>query len=176
METSSRKYQLNCFFSPTLEQSQLDENIDKIKKIIADNQGHTREEKNSRKKLAYPINHLDEAYFLILDFEIPAEKLSELENSLRLNDNILRHMIIHQPVKTKAPVKEIKKAPTDVDLEKELSTVPEEAQTQEESESEETKEESEETPEKQSTKEKPQEDEKVDINELDKKLDEILNK
>ncbi|MBK4775733.1 30S ribosomal protein S6 [Candidatus Pantoea edessiphila] len=47
-----------------------------------------------RRQLAYPIHNINKAHYVLLNIEIPQESIKELENSLRLNDAILRSMVI----------------------------------------------------------------------------------
>jgi small subunit ribosomal protein S6 len=46
------------------------------------------------RRLAYTIGGQREGYFVVLRFEAPAEALDELERSLKINDNVLRHMVL----------------------------------------------------------------------------------
>jgi small subunit ribosomal protein S6 len=53
-----------------------------------------------RRQLAYPIEKLHKAHYLLMNVECDGEVLAELESAFRFNDAILRHMT----VKTKAAV------------------------------------------------------------------------
>ena len=58
----------------------------KIKKLKSSDWG--------KKLLAYPINKLYEAYYLHLTFEAEPNVIDDLRKSLRLNENILRNLLI----------------------------------------------------------------------------------
>ena len=49
-----------------------------------------------RRKLAYPINKQKHGFYLFLDFSLPEDKggLRQLENKLKHNTDILRHLIL----------------------------------------------------------------------------------
>ena len=55
-----------------------------------------------RRQLAYPIQQLHKAHYILMNVECDGETLGELENAFRFNDAVLRNMII----KTKGPVTE----------------------------------------------------------------------
>lgn len=47
-----------------------------------------------RRQLAYPINKLHKAHYVLMNIECDQEALNELENAFRFNDAVLRNMII----------------------------------------------------------------------------------
>jgi small subunit ribosomal protein S6 len=47
-----------------------------------------------RRQLAYPIQNLAKAHYVLLNIECSQNVLKELESSFRFNDAVLRHMII----------------------------------------------------------------------------------
>ena len=47
-----------------------------------------------RRQLAYPIQHLAKAHYVLMNIECGAEVLNELESGFRFNDAVLRHLII----------------------------------------------------------------------------------
>jgi small subunit ribosomal protein S6 len=47
-----------------------------------------------RRRLAYPINEVREGYYVFLQMDYPTQNLGELENRLRYNDQILRHLVV----------------------------------------------------------------------------------
>ncbi|WP_111979079.1 30S ribosomal protein S6 [Algibacillus agarilyticus] len=55
-----------------------------------------------RRQLAYPIEKLHKAHYVLLNVEAPSEALDELETAFRFNDAVLRNLI----VRTKAAVTE----------------------------------------------------------------------
>jgi small subunit ribosomal protein S6 len=47
-----------------------------------------------RRRLAYPIKDFREGYYVFLQMEFPPIQVNELERTLRLNDQILRHLVV----------------------------------------------------------------------------------
>ncbi|EKE67845.1 30S ribosomal protein S6 [Gallaecimonas xiamenensis] len=54
----------------------------------------TRLEDWGRRQLAYPINKLHKAHYVLLNVETTQEVVDELESTFRFNDAILRHAIL----------------------------------------------------------------------------------
>jgi small subunit ribosomal protein S6 len=53
-----------------------------------------------RRQLAYPINKIHKAHYVLMNIECGQETLDELEHAFKFNDAVLRHLTI----KTKAAV------------------------------------------------------------------------
>lgn len=53
-----------------------------------------REEDWGRRQLAYPINKLHKAHYILLNVECNQESLNELTNSFRFNDAVIRHVVL----------------------------------------------------------------------------------
>lgn len=49
-----------------------------------------------RRVLAYPIQKLVKAHYVLLNVECPGDTLAELESNFRFNDAILRHLTIRR--------------------------------------------------------------------------------
>jgi small subunit ribosomal protein S6 len=49
-----------------------------------------------RRQLAYPINKVHKAHYVLMNVECPAETMNELTGGFRFNDAILRHLVIHR--------------------------------------------------------------------------------
>lgn len=47
-----------------------------------------------RRQLAYPINKIHKAHYVLLNIECDQEALNELESAFRFNDAVLRNLII----------------------------------------------------------------------------------
>ncbi len=47
-----------------------------------------------RRKLAYEINKSREGYYLLVNFETKADNISEIERILKIDDSVLKEMII----------------------------------------------------------------------------------
>ena len=69
--------------------------IEKYKEIITTSGGKVhREEDWGRKHLAYPINKIYKAHYLMMNVECDQETLEKLNYNFRFNDAVLRNLII----------------------------------------------------------------------------------
>ncbi len=55
-----------------------------------------RNEDWGRRPLAYPINDLHKAHYIMLNVECNQEAMDELKNNIKFNDAILRHLILNR--------------------------------------------------------------------------------
>ena len=49
-----------------------------------------------RRQLAYPINKLHKAHYVLMNIECEGKTLNELETAFRFNDAVLRHLTIRR--------------------------------------------------------------------------------
>ena len=47
-----------------------------------------------RRQLAYPIQKVFKAHYVLMNIEVGNETLAELENAFKFNDAVLRHLIV----------------------------------------------------------------------------------
>ncbi len=58
-----------------------------------------------KKKFAYPINHENYGYYGYYEFAIERKAISEINNTLRLDKDVLRFIIIKKDVKSEEQIK-----------------------------------------------------------------------
>lgn len=69
--------------------------IERYKALIENDGGKIhRLEDWGRRQLAYPIQHLAKAHYVLMNIECSQSVLAELESGFRFNDAVLRHLII----------------------------------------------------------------------------------
>ena len=71
-----------------------------------------------RRRLAYPIDHHHEGSYQIILFEAPPEAILELEHSLLITEEVLRHLVtrVERPIKASRRDGEEGELPDDTDL------------------------------------------------------------
>lgn len=122
------RYELTYIIDTALEEEARKELIEKISSLIAQNGGEVEkvDETWGKRRLAYPINDKPEGYYVLVTMQAPAELPKEIERNLRINENVLRSLVIKveekkhsvkpRPVRTPvaAPVQEAapEEAPT----------------------------------------------------------------
>jgi len=114
----------------------------------------TRNDNLGKLKLAYPIKHVRHGFYVLVEFEADAEKIRTIERELRLMPEIIRHQVIRLESKAE-----------EGDEKKEIKMVSYEAPEREEEKS---------TPKPREKAKVAPPKKKVNLDELDKKLDEIL--
>jgi len=77
--------------------------IDRYKSIITNDGGSVhRVEDWGRRQLAYPINKIHKAHYVMLNVECTQPALDEINHGFRFNDAVIRNMVI----KTKGAITE----------------------------------------------------------------------
>jgi small subunit ribosomal protein S6 len=95
-----RHYEI-CFIVHPDQSEQVPGMVERYRAIVTAKSGSIhRLEDWGRRQLAYPIQKIHKAHYVLMNIECDAETLSELEHSFKFNDAVLRHLI----VKMKAPV------------------------------------------------------------------------
>jgi len=134
--------------------------VEKVAALIKENDGTiTKDDNLGKQKLAYPIKHLSHGYYLLYEFDLPKANLQKLNHALSLSHEVLRFLITKKKIKTEAEIKAEK-------------VLQEKLAKKKEKEIEKFK------AEKEEVKEKPKKEtgkEKISLEDLDKKLDEILD-
>ena len=89
-----RHYEIVFLVHPD-QSEQVPQMVERYRAII-ENDGGTvhRHEDWGRRQLAYSINRVHKAHYVLLNVECGAEARDELENAFRFNDAVLRHMIL----------------------------------------------------------------------------------
>jgi small subunit ribosomal protein S6 len=92
--TKNKKYELTIVtrLNPKTKKGEAD--LEKIKKTLGEIGKITKEENWGKKNLAYPIQKETTAYYYWFAFEAAPNKVSRLDNILKLNDNIIRHLLV----------------------------------------------------------------------------------
>lgn len=89
-----RHYEIMILVHPD-QSEQVPAMIDRYKAIITKQEGHIhRYEDLGRRPLAYPINDVHKAHYILLNVETTIEILDELKNLFKFNDAILRYLVI----------------------------------------------------------------------------------
>ena len=69
--------------------------VERYKALVATHGGQVhRLEDWGRRQLAYPIQKLHKAHYVLMNIECGGEVLAELEHGFKFNDAVLRHLII----------------------------------------------------------------------------------
>lgn len=70
--------------------------IERYRSMIESNNGTIhRLEDWGRRQLAYPINKVHKAHYVLMNIECPKETMKELESAFRFNDAVIRNLILN---------------------------------------------------------------------------------
>lgn len=92
-----RHYEVMFLVHPD-QSEQVSAMIDRYRRIIEEDSGTIhRLEDLGRRQLAYPINKIHKAHYVLMNIECTQQSLDELESAFRFNDAVLRNLVIHRP-------------------------------------------------------------------------------
>lgn len=151
-------YELLFIVSNKFAEDEVKPIVEEVRNIIVNNEGKvTFEEYWGKKELAYPIQHFNHGYYALYEFDCAGEKMAKIDKDLRMNKKVLRHQIIVKEFRTLEEIAQEKAL-----SQKRADELKTDATQRGRKEKEEVKE----------VKEK--EVAKVNLKELDEKLDKIL--
>ncbi|MBI3290658.1 30S ribosomal protein S6 [Candidatus Falkowbacteria bacterium] len=148
----TNNYELLYLISGNYTDKELTPTKELVKNLIAKFGGEIKSEDSlGKKKLAYPVKGDHQGYYLIYQFDMDGNNLAELNKNLKLTNEILRHVIVKKELKPSRP---IRKAVNRIGITEEKSV----------------------RPKIQAKEDKPEnkDDNKIKLEDLDEKLDEIL--
>jgi small subunit ribosomal protein S6 len=89
-------YEVTYILRPSLEETAVDERANQIAEIIKNQGGEVVAiEKLGKKRLAYEIDDLREGTYIVMQFKSTADASKELERQLKLQEEVLRSLVIH---------------------------------------------------------------------------------
>ena len=68
--------------------------VEKFKTLITDNASEVSVDEWGKRKLAYEINGLTDGDYTLVNFHADPQNVAELDRVLRINDAVVRHMIV----------------------------------------------------------------------------------
>lgn len=89
-----RHYEIVYLVHPD-QSEQVNAMADRYKSVITEGGGTVhRYEDWGRRQLAYPINKIHKAHYILMNVEVSQEILDEIENLFRFNDAIIRNLVL----------------------------------------------------------------------------------
>ncbi len=91
------KYELAVVLNAKIEDEERAKVLEKVKGYVTRFGGTISDvEESGKKKLAYDIQKMSEGYFYFIHFEAETTAPAEIENRVRIMDNVLRFLIVNQ--------------------------------------------------------------------------------
>lgn len=95
MQHQPKIYESIIIINATLEDAQIEAEIEKIKDFIIKNAGELRAlEKWGRRRLAYPIKKKNNGFYVLYEFKAPGDIIAKLERQYLLNENVIRFLTV----------------------------------------------------------------------------------
>ncbi len=89
-------YELIYIVHPDVSEEELPGEVTKVNDLITKLGGTTSEVTQwGRKKLAFPIKKSNEGSYVLAKIDLSADKVLELDTSLKMSGSILRHLVIN---------------------------------------------------------------------------------
>ncbi len=90
-----KAYELLFFVAPTISDEDRVAVMKRIETTIAESEGKVDNvDEWGKRKLAYEINGLTDGDYTLVNFHANPQSVAELDRVLRINDAVVRHMIV----------------------------------------------------------------------------------
>lgn len=92
---SGRNYEMLYILRPDLDEEKRQGKIARVGQVIESQGGQVQgTEEWGQRILAYEIEHFREGYYVLCTFALSADRVRDLEDRFRMDDDILRYQII----------------------------------------------------------------------------------
>jgi len=106
-----RDYELGFIFNPEVSEEQSSSILERIQQIVTNHDGQVvRVNQWGRRRLAYPIEHKRDGFYVFIDMILTPETVSELDRTLKVTEEVLRHIIIRRDPKAAQKEREEREA------------------------------------------------------------------
>jgi small subunit ribosomal protein S6 len=106
-----RDYELGFILNPEVSEEQSNSILERIQQIVTNHDGQVvRINQWGRRRLAYPIAHQRDGFYVFFDMILTPETVSELDRNLKVTEEVLRHIIIRRDPKAAQKEREEREA------------------------------------------------------------------
>lgn len=102
----ARQYEIVYIFDSALDEAQVNEHLERLHALLqspATPQPVTGVNHWGKRTLSYPIRRKEVGYYAVAQFETDPHQLPEFERALRLDEQVLRYLIVVNEGLTTAP-------------------------------------------------------------------------
>ena len=90
-----KQYEIMFIVKPDMEEAEIKKTADSMKKVLTDKKAKVVEEKAmGQKELAYEINKVNTGFYYLYVVEATKEAVAEFDRVARINENLLRHLVV----------------------------------------------------------------------------------
>ena len=93
----ARPYEIVYIFDSTLEEAQVNEHLDRFTELLKSPERPepiTNSNHWGKRTLAYPIRGAEVGYYVVVNFEAETEALPEFERAIKLDESVIRYLIV----------------------------------------------------------------------------------
>ena len=89
-----RDYEIGYILNPEVNEEQTRAILERIEQIVANYDGQVLKVNQwGRRKLAYPIEHHRDGFYVFIDTILTPQTVAELDRTLKVSEDVLRHLI-----------------------------------------------------------------------------------
>ena len=89
-------YESMYILKPDMEEEKKDSLVKRFSDIVTNNGGEIEKiDEWGKKRLTYPIQYINDGYYVLMTFKAPPELPTELERNYKISDDILRYMVVN---------------------------------------------------------------------------------
>jgi small subunit ribosomal protein S6 len=97
----TRDYELGFILNPEVSEEQTQAILNRVEQIVATHGGQiVQVNKWGRRRLSYPIEHHRDGNYIFLDMILTPETVAELDRTLRVSEEVLRHLMKRRDART----------------------------------------------------------------------------
>jgi small subunit ribosomal protein S6 len=97
----NRDYELGFILNPEVSEEQTRAILGRVEQVVANYSGQiVRVNQWGRRRLGYPIEHHRDGFYVFIDMILTPESVIELDRTLKVSEEVLRHLIKRRDPKT----------------------------------------------------------------------------
>lgn len=90
-----RNYEAMYILAPGMEEEAINAAVARFEDVVKNGGGEiAKTDLWGKRRLAYEVDGITEGYYVLMTFQSPAAAAQELERILKIQDNIVRHLVI----------------------------------------------------------------------------------
>ena len=112
----TNRYELVYIFDSALEEAQVNEHLEKFHALLKSPEfpEPVRQVNHwGKRTLAYPIKRREVGYYVVVKFETAAKQLAEFERLIKLDESVIRHLVVIDEGATPAVERPVPELETD---------------------------------------------------------------
>ena len=90
----TRDYELGFILNPEVNEDQTRSILGRVEQIVTNHGGQiVRVNQWGRRRLSYPIEHHRDGFYVFIDMILTPETVAELDRTLKVSEDVLRHLM-----------------------------------------------------------------------------------